>query len=1116
MHLYRSNRAERLADALAAVLREPLDNPFSAETLVVQGRGMEVWLNLELSKRLGIFANGEFSFPRNFLNKVVDQVLERAPGAGDTFASREQLVWSLLAALSPPSRGARGGALLEQPGFERLAMYVGDDPTGIRRYQLCEKVAATFDQYLLYRPELLRDWAHPQRDVDLPVGDRWQPLLWRALPEELRQAHLAALEPDVLRILGTAPAGSFPGLPQRTLVFGLSSMPPLYVRILAAAARHTELHLFLLSPTPHYWADLCLPSDPGVVPEPRSAGGRLLASLGQLGAEFQYVLSSEQEALAVAETEPAGNLFLAPDADGPRAPVLAQLQRSLLDLDEGAELDLDHLATDESLRIHSCHSPMREIEVLHDQLLALLTDPSLGLEPRDIVVMTPDIEAFAPLIEAVFERASDDALRIPYHIADRSVRQVSPVIDAFRRALGLVGSRWSASEVLDLLNLEPVRARFDLTPEEVDTLSTWVVESGVRWGIDAEHRSRHDQPAFRENTWRFGLDRLLLGYAMSSDGRQLFAGALPYDEVEGQQALLAGKLASFVESLFAHFSHLESSRSARQWQAALSSALSALVALNGDNDWEAQRVLSVLESLVEESAAAGFEEGELSLDVIRELIDGRLDAGYPARGFLQGGVTFCAMVPMRSIPFEVVALVGLSDGAFPRADRPIDFDLMARKRRAGDRSRRADDRYLFLEAAVSARQRLLVTYTGQSIRDNSLLPPSVVVSELLDHIANAANPGELTPRELRDQLARQLVLRHPLQPFSPRYFDGREPRLFSFDIDLAAGAQQGLTARAPAAPFFSAPLEPDPELMTEPRHVSLRDLIAFVERPAAFLLLRRLGLYLRNNSVEVQDREPIELDPLEQFQVGDAMLQLRLDGVQNQQSLELLRASGRVPLGTVGECTHTDISLVSDPIAAAVARERGAAPAITHPLDLELPGWRLGGELPQVHGGRLLRFQFSRLGPRHQLKLWVEHLAACAAGVASESVLIGRAKAGSPDPLRLCRLRHVSAPEQQLQQLLELYLIGTTEPVALFPQASSVYAAEMRKSGDEEKALEQARKTWDGDRSERAYDEHLRRVYPPEYRPDDLPLFGGAQSPPFTELAQSVFQPLLEHLQEGA
>ncbi len=1149
IQLHSSNRTEALLEALASVVSVPLGDPLQPEIVVAQGRGMAVWLSQELSRRLGIWSNAELHYPRRLVQTVFDAVLD-VEAAGASTPTREHLRWSVLAALP---------GLLSEPEFAALARYVASEHDPTLAFQLADRIAHVFDQYVTYRPEMIREWERGTDD-DAPAEQVWQPKLWRALAARATTPHPAALE----RRFHDALSGSaeFSKLPRRLSVFGISSLPPLYVRALFGLARRVEVHLFLLSPSREFWEDLVTPrerrrllaSDGGDAH--LHVGNPLLASLGKLGRDFQSVLGSEAEALGVALVEAEGARYV----DPPGTTALGRLQGDLLTLEDratnaapaslrgsgtrarrspaaapSAQLALDFGAShraptgtdtpvragarprldaaDVSLRLHSCHGPMREVEVLHDQLLHLLSLDA-NLQPRDIVVMTPSVDEYAPLIEAVFQRDPSDERFVPYRIADRTVRKESAVVDALHRILSLVGTRVTAPDVIDLLALDVIHRKVGIDPTDLDAVKDWVVATGIRWGFDAEHRARHGLPRDDTNTWRFGLDRLLLGYALPSRGQTLFEGVLPFDEIEGQTAELAGRLAEACTQLFDHLDRLEAPRTLPAWRDAISAALDALVVGDHSTAWQVERVREGLTALVEQARAAGF-SGDVDRAVIQRLLDAEIDAGHPARGFLAGGVTFCAMVPMRSIPFRVVALLGMNDGAFPRSSRPVDFDLMARSTpRPGDRSRRDDDRYLFLEAMLAARDHLIITYTGQSLRDNSSLPPSVVVSELLDYVTESFDPpgaGWTSESERAEAVRAALVVTHPLQPFSPRYFDGAEPeRLFSHHTAYLVGARAVASRSGAARPFFTCPL-PAPEGVGPTRVVTLAELVAFFSGPLTHLLRRRLGLNLRDEALDVPDADPLQLDHLESYGIGHRLLTLVASGCPEAEAEALLRGSGLLPRGALGRTELSSVFPVVRAIAGAAAEHRTGDALPPFHLQRELPsGVMVSGEIGGVWPRALVRAQYANVAGKHLVSEWVRHLAlSCCEGGPGLAVIVGRTEAKAATHV----FSRVANPEVHLDALVGAYLVGRQEPLLFFPSASLTFAQTMAAGATLREARDRAAASL---RDELKFEPTLQRLLD-GYSPGDVPpwdtsrMSGGT----FEELAVSLAGPLAAHLGDG-
>ena len=1092
LFVHTSNRLETLADGLAAVLRQPLRAPLQPEIVVVLNQGMGRWLKLELAGRLGLWANCEFPFPSHFAHQVFQALLPEPPAA--SLFCREVLVWKLMALLP---------RLAGQSGFEEVRHYLevpaptapagspgaAADPRKL--HQLATRLAHLFEQYPVHRPALVLGW-------ETGEDPQWQAVLWRELVAAFGSRHPAALLRQLSEVRATEADAPVPApdpyvavprpvLPERVAVFGVSTLPPFQLELLARLGTRLEVHVFRLEPSQELWSHVRSERQQqrllARAGQPLAAaaafhletGNRLLASLGQAGRSFQELLLDSGDWQDDAQFHPPGTdslLHAIQDdllhlRDRGRAPADFGFRIPEADLEDGPQAAAGAVlpigAEDRSLQVHSCHSPLREIEVLADHLLAWFQqDPTLT--PRDILVLTPDIEAYAPFLQAVFDAPEDEGRRIPFSLADRAARQEHGVGETFLRLLRLSGSRCTAPEVLAPLETPAVRARFQIGEPELELLRGWVRKTHIRWGRDAAHQQALGLPAHPENTWRHGLDRLLLGYAM--DGREpaLFAGILPSPDIEGAATETLGCFAAYVERLFAAVDDLPKPRSLSSWEETLGGLLTDFFSDHDDWQGEIAAVRFALRQLRTRAGQAGFTEA-VPLAVVLETLEGELQEERYGSGFLTGGVTCGALKPMRSIPFRVICLVGLNDGAFPRSDPKLAFDLMAQHPQPGDRSTRDDDRYLFLETLLSARDRLYLSYVGQSLRDNSAVPPSVVVSDLLDYVKQgfvAAPPHTAQPQAADGpSLVDRLVVKHRLQAFSPAYFDARDPRLFSYSTENCAASIRAQSARSAPAPFVGAPLsEPEPEF----RALDLDQLAGFFRNPAKFLLQRRLGLRLPLEEEPLEDREPFAVEGLDRFLLQAELVELRLAGADVRAQCDVLRAAGRLPPGESGTLWFTGQCDIAEEFAAKVAPCLAGRRAEPVSLDLTLGEFRLTGQLTTLTQDGLLDYRcVKQPGGADLLRLWLGLLAAHAAGI--EPVVARGLFVTREETVQLQPPDH---PRELLASLLETYWSGLRQPLKFFPKTSWAFAEQeyrLSQPGNRAKKdpLLSARGMWEGD-----------------------------------------------------
>lgn len=1062
--LFTSNRLERLSDQLADVLRTPLSSPFAPELIVVQSQGMERWLSLQLAEKLGVAANLDYPFPNRFVRELAeiafpDQIAEEV-----SVYERRYLTWEIMRLLPD---------CLERAEFESLRNYLSGQASMLKRLQLSVRIADLFDQYLVFRPDMIRKW--DKGEAVTSPEEQWQAILWREITNEKPVPHRAELGNKLIEWLA-APASAAEGLPERVTVFGISALPPFHMNILDALSAHSEVNLFLLNPCQEYWGeihsrkqisrleqktsrkkdtaqfDLFDATNPDLYFE---EGNRLLASMGELGRDFFDMILDDFEYESAEQ-------FVEPEAKS----LLHLLQRDILhlksrgetsDTAEGEASRQQIPPDDRSVQIHSCHSERREIEVLQDNLLHLF-DENPQLKPGDIIVMAPDIELYAPFIQAVFDLPPDDPRRIPYSIADRSFSHENEIVETFLAILNLYNSRLTATEVINILESPAVCRKFDLDETDLEFVHHLVRETRIRWGADPEHKKHLNLPPFVQNTWQSGVERMLLGYAMPTQDYQLYSDRIvPYNGVEGSDADILSGLLDFTRHLFDTAKSLDKPRSLKQWSEHFLGILDAFFAAENEALPTIYMIRRTLLELVTFQDSTGFDE-PIDIRTIRHHLAHELHRESYGFGFLTGGVTFCSMLPMRSIPFKVICLIGMNNDAYPRADRKLSFDLIAKRRpKRGDRSRRKDDRYLFLETLISARETLYISYKGQSIKDNSVIPPSVLVSELLDYIETGFMVKD-------DEIYDHLVSQHRLQPFSPSYFDtanDNRDELFSFSRDNLIAARRLLEARGDAPPFFQEKLsEPDDSFRT----VDLRDLTRFLRHPAKFLANKRLELYLPDEPEAFEDKEPFLLQQLDRYKVAEELLKCRLRGADTGDMKAALDAMGMLPHGLMGK---NEIDRLDDHVADFIRKTREylqGEKLNTLPITIEIDEFLIRGELEEIYEKGMVFYRYGSVWARDHLRAWVAHLflnSAAPENYPRTTMLAGLDKLGKGN-WRGWRLQPVQDARNILSKILKAYWYGLQKPLHFFPESAFVYANRIKRKKSERQALDAARSKWLG------------------------------------------------------
>jgi len=1017
LYLVQSNKMECLADSLISCLQETAGKKgrgvsvFDSDQILVQSPGMSQWLKIQIAEKVGIAANIDFPLPSSFIWQLYQQHIQELPE--QSAFTKPNMTWKLMSILP---------TMLQQSEFAAIEQYLKDSQP-LKLYQLAGKIADVYDQYLVYRPDWIIHWEAGHNDLpdtnDLSICEShpWQPILWRALVSNSKDLgespfHRANLHHTLLTALHSSAnqqteAKTEVETEKPLMVFGISAMPMQHLEVLSALAETRDVLIFWFNPSQHYWGDIVdkktqakaqlkaidnkslSNKETSVGVEFLDIGNPLLASWGKLGRDYQdmllgfelqqqdYFVDMQPECLLQHIQSDVNHLQFRATAD--------ELDASEL-LSNGKNYPKVEITdSDRSLQIHACHSKVRELEILHDQLLKRFND-NPDWHPGDVIVMMPDVATYAPFIEGVFG-AIDHKHSIPYAISDRNVGQVSPLLSSFLQLMKLHQSRLTLSEVLSLLEVPAVQRKFAIDPQEFELIQHWLTDAGVRWGWNDHDKKRWDLPAEKQNTWVFGLQRLLAGYAMAStdlyQGEQELVSA--YADIEGQQAVALGKCYLFSSALLKVLAFCQQSQQVQvetqniqqNIQQKVAQALELLNELYEADETEQADMLILRETLEKMLLHSHQYTQAVDQDVFVSELQQNIQENGVGQRFLAGYVNFCTLMPMRSIPFKMVCLLGMNDSDYPRQSVPMGFDLMRlAPAKRGDRSRRLDDRYLFLEALLSAREQLYFSYQGFSQKDNSPLAPSILLSELMEYCQQGfCLSGELglDVEHTERNLLAHLMTKHKLQPFNQAYFLAKD-ELKNKDKDKdkdksknkdEVKAEQVLTenkaeshlsfnqkqqAIAQQLQQPSTVLIFNAERLTRPLEQStqleLEAMIQFFHNPAKAFFMQRWQTRFYSLGQQSSDEEPFSFNGLDRFKLNERLVQHSLNTSLNTN----LNTSLNVSLGVGDDSSSQWVSHTGDEVL-----EQGIEPQHDQANEISslLNEFKAEGKLPAGQSGEL-------------------------------------------------------------------------------------------------------------------------------------------------------------------
>ena len=1223
--LIQSNQMEVLSEQLAKLLAIRLDNVslLACEHVLVQSPGMSTWLRLEIAKHNGIAAALSFPLPSSFTWQLCHDLLPDVPK--DNAFTKAAMTWKLMDLLpslldnpdfSPLKQylspqvdstsditdtdiDANTGTDIDtdiHTANTHAILQLNQSHDAIKLFQLCGRIADIFDQYLVYRPEWILAWEQnqPLSSLDncltLDENQQWQPILWRALIDynqhhlHASHYHRANLHADLIATLAN-PDTDLSMLPARLYVFGISSMPPQTLDVLYHLASRIDVIMLSLSPCQHYWGDIIEPKTRARMAlqyankkqldqdweDKLEVGNPILANNGQMGRELLDLLLS----LPPEHTDFGYDCYVEPEPNN----LLHGVQYDILQMETlgqplgpNASVYQDiHarrtlLPSDDSITLRSCHSALREVETLHDHLLELLSNNS-DLSPKDIVIMMPDVAAYAPYIDAVFGTANSQYFAdknpqkgdyyIPYAIADRGAAQESPLINSFLSLLNINQSRFGLTDIIGILEVPAILRRFQLDDDELSLIRRWLDDANVRWGRSEQTRSQLGVQPFTQNSWAFGIKRLILGYAFNDDA-DIYRDTLMVQGIEGQSSQALGKLLNFLETIDTYFNLFANDYSTAERLEQLQQLLADCYDTTDDEREQIQAIRDALVTLDTELESAGH-QGQVDIEVLKQWFNQRLTESRVGQRYLAGSVNFCTLMPMRSIPFKVVCLLGMNDGVYPRVQHPVGFDLMAHfGPKKGDRSRRLDDRYLFLEALLSAREQLYISYIGHSERDNAERIASMLVSELVEYCQLSYLPQSLQ-QQLEQQVEinlddadkavlAQLIQAQPLQPFDAKLF-----RETPQSADSVSKLQHSFNAQwcPPAANatinnhFFEQALPLSAEQADEVfahTHINtdgikvveleLSALIRFYRNPAQFFFNRSLKVDLSLDIQADDNDEPFSLNALERYLLQSRMLDNAIEHQLDSPDLELLsklKTSGELPMAPFDDLLINQYLRDISPLINRVQflQDQQAMHTLNVDLNFDLPMQDFPAHALSVQGlpeqadtthsstvrvnlvGRiddilpkgLVNYRPGTAHGRDFIRVYLRHL--CINAMANSSTS-GMGKNQFSYLLDIGHF-HAFAPitaeqaQAQLMRFISGFIQGQTQPLCFMPKTAFAY---VETDGDHEEKLLKAQQKWDDGQNQfgEGHDPHNQRLF---HFPED---FSEAR---FGALAIHLLQPML-------
>jgi len=890
---------------------------FTPRYIITQTEGMNNWLKHQMAAQLGIAANTIFLNP----GTVIEQIFVELGGSYGNKIKRQHLDWLIF-------------AILGKENFKNLfpiqAKYYADD--AMKQWEFAVKLTDLFDQYQIYRSPTISRW-NEMENIDALKGDeKWQAYIWRALKQhtnnevlditEIKKFILEKLkEPKTQEQLNRF-------LPE-LILFGISIITPVHLELFFELSHYIDIKWYLTNPAPDdYWMDdrneksLFLARVKGKNVHHLNQGNDLLTSWGNvIQNTFKMLFRTEEFINALEDL-----LRLAPE---PKT-LLGKVQHDIYYNSVVTGGINQEQLEDGSISIHEHYTMRREVEGVYNYIMDAVQRQKFGqLNERDIIVMVTDINAYAPFIRAVMDNAP---YKFQYSIADEHISNGDTVISTFIALLELNGSIFSAESVLQLLNSKYIRAKFGI--HNVPLLRNLILKANIRFGIENDYEANIDDTYLV--SWKYGLQKLMYGMCMDTDTQVDFGKSFypvdAADNVTDMQQIIA--LTAFIEALSRMLQAQKGEKTLKEWKEYVENILGIFIyEEEQEKDEEHAKIINKLnQNDLVELHTAGL---KINYEVISQRFINALSNESTQKNFLNKGITFCSPLPFRSIPFKIVAILGLNYDKFPRTEQRLDFNLMNRQPQPGDRNIKNNDKHLFLESLLSASAALYLSYIGKSVKNNKTLPPSILVEELLDYIQASVKTGEV--RQV-------LVQAHPLHTYSIRYNKPNEVLVPNYIIRNQA-----------AWPVPESEKNETPEL----KEFDLSSVWKYFNQSIEYYYTRVLQVYFEQEFNEIEATENFLLDKYQERVLQNKLMQARLEQKEAETKMQLY-LNADLPLKNVGATVLQQYEAITLPMYETLIHYTGGVhPSARLSITYRYRDHLFRGSIPNVFGQLLIDFDWN-------------------------------------------------------------------------------------------------------------------------------------------------------------
>ncbi|MFI4853104.1 MAG: exodeoxyribonuclease V subunit gamma [Candidatus Makana argininalis] len=1034
--IYHSNNTDMLkiiVSLLISVKKKNVD-PLKPEIIVVKNKNISEWLKIKLSEQLGIYSNIKFITISKFIWTMISNLL---PNIKYKYIQNNSIMTWKIMSLIPN--------IINNKYFLKIKLYLNNNDI-VKKFKFSRSLSYIFKQYLIYRPDWLKSWINGKLVNGLSEEQIWQSFLWRKLiHNKLNYNELILQNYDNFHYFEKIIKNKYlkkKKLPNRAFIFGISSIPPMYIKLLELLGHYMDIHNMIINPCKNYWGDIeylnlfekiinkYIKENNNIISVKKKKknifkqnidkfklGNYFLSSWGKKCKEYIYLISNLNRIIEI-------NAFIKPNNTN----ILNLIKKDILFLKKYSFDDKKNIyknkilkrmikKKDFSISINSCINFFKEIEILYEKILFLMSQDH-KLKPQDIIVMAPNINIYLPSIKSIFGNYHLKN-NLPFYISDIISKEINLISKAFIRLLNLPFIKLSTKEIIKLLEVKSISYKFKIKNKEIDILKKWMLESGIK--LESDEEKKNDKLITNFNSFNFGFNRMFLGYAMESC-YGYWNNILPYDKTYGLSSVLLGNFYNLINNIKYFKKKLSKPKKIKSWFAISEMIISSFFCATSYKEKDVLILIKKTWKKILKNCYKSQFKDKISIKLITEELFNILNKKKIINNYLFGKINFCNIKSMSSINFKIVCILGINDNIFIKKKNRNNFNLIYKYPRIGDKNILEDYKYCFLESMLSAKNIFYISFIGNNIKNNNINTTSIFVNELIDYISN--NFYIEGDKNLDNKQMMINVIKHIFKYHENKIF--LKPNIFYFKKKNFYLKQNLKTLK------HDLSLNSKLLLNFKNKILKLEDMIIFYKNPIKTWFIKNLGIFYNKSFTEISNEKDYINNIYITHKIKEKILNLMIQRKNIIKIFNEIKYSGLLPNGIFGEIffleQYNKLIHLYKKVKIFNLFIKKKIEIYLYFKYVTIIGW-----IDYFHKNGIIKWSTKKITIKDGLLLWIEHLIYCASGGKEHSIMFFINGEWNFYPVK----------KSKAKKLLIYYILGyfkgILEPLLLFYTVSNIW-----------------------------------------------------------------------------